>query len=224
VEELLPASLPVYEDAETRLRNHAQPAWTIFFSYLSIIGIGSLVAVSIWGFDNREPALLFLEFLLAVVTLTFLTRWWGEVRPLLSTSGLRHLSAWLGLLLLCPLLLLNFGYHRLLLELLPTEAVDDGDYFSSEWGPLLFICVFPAIVEEIAFRGLIQHQFEKVVSPAIAIGVAALAFSAAHFSVLSSPYLALVGALLGWMKWKTGSLYPAMVAHFLHNFVVTYAF
>jgi membrane protease YdiL (CAAX protease family) len=82
----------------------------------------------------------------------------------------------------------------------------------------------PAIVEEIGFRGIIQHQFEKVVSPGIAIGVASLAFSAAHFSVLSSPYLALVGMLLGWMKWKTGSLYPPILAHFLHNLVVISTF
>ena len=30
----------------------------------------------------------------------------------------------------------------------------------------------------------------------------------------------LVGLLLGWVKWKTGSLYPSMLIHFLHNYIV----
>jgi membrane protease YdiL (CAAX protease family) len=41
---------------------------------------------------------------------------------------------------------------------------------------------------------------------------------------LSAPYLALAGALFGWLKWKTGSLYPAMAAHFAHNFIVIHWF
>lgn len=221
---MLPASLPRYEDFETRLRSDARPAWTVFFSYLCVISIGSLLAAAIWGFDDREPSLLFVAFALAALTLFFMIREWSAIRPLLATSGFLHPAAWIGLLVLAPLLLLNFGYHHLLVEILPVKAERYDDYFTSKWGPLIFICIIPAIVEEIGFRGIVQHQFEKVVSPGIAIGVASLAFSAAHFSVLSSPYLALVGALLGWMKWKTGSLYPPMLAHFLHNFLVISTF
>ena len=44
------------------------------------------------------------------------------------------------------------------------------------------VCVFPAVFEELAFRGIIQVQFEKVVEPKVAILVASVLFSAAHFS------------------------------------------
>jgi len=30
--------------------------------------------------------------------------------------------------------------------------------------------------------------------------------------------------LLGWVKWKTNSLYPSMLIHFLHNFIVVMFF
>ena len=50
--------------------------------------------------------------------------------------------------------------------------------------------------------------------------VASALFAALHFSVLSFPYLFAVGMALGWVKWKTGSLYPPMLMHFLHNYVV----
>jgi membrane protease YdiL (CAAX protease family) len=220
VESMLPARLPDYADTETRLRVDARPAWTVFFMYLCVIGVGSVLAGVIWGLDDQEPAMLFLDLALLITTLVYMGRYWGDVGPYLARAGLFRPAAWIGFAVLAPLLALNFGYHQLLVELLPIEMEDYMDYFSSSWGPLIFICIMPAVVEEIGFRGIIQHQFEKVVGPWVAIGVASLAFSAAHFSVLSAPYLALVGVLLGWMKWKTGSLYPSMIAHFAHNYVV----
>ncbi len=216
----MPASLPVYEDNETKLRTKAGPAWTVFFTFLSVILVGSMLALAIWGFDNQTAAILLVEFALVLTTLVFAIRYWGNVSPLLANPGFIRPEAWLGLVLLLPMLLLNFGFHRLLIEMFHLDKASHLDYFPNKWGPVLFICVLPAIVEEIGFRGIIQDQFERVVSPGVAIGVASLAFSAAHFNILSAPYLALMGALLGWMKWKTGSLYPSMLVHFLHNFVV----
>ncbi len=224
VEELLPASLPVYEDNETKLRTKAQPAWTAFFAFLTVIVVGSFLALAIWGKGNETAAVLFMEFLLVSTTVVFMLRSWGDVRPLLGRIGFTHPAAWIGLGLLVPMLMLNFGYHHLLMEMFDLGKPSHDEYFSSKWSPVLFICVMPAIVEEIGFRGIIQHGFEKVVAPHVAITVASLAFSAAHFTILSAPYLALVGALLGWMKWKTGSLYPSMAAHFLHNLIVVLFF
>ena len=34
----------------------------------------------------------------------------------------------------------------------------------------------------------------------------------------------LAGNLLGWVKWKTGSLYPSILLHFLHNLIVLEVF
>jgi membrane protease YdiL (CAAX protease family) len=217
---LLPASLPTYEDNETKLRTKAGPVWTIYFTYLTVIFIGSFLGFGLWGEEDMEPQFLAVEMALVITTLVFMIRYWSDVKPLVCKMGLVHPATWIGLALLIPLLLLNFGYHSLITELAAAEDEDFMDYFSSSWGPLLFICIMPAIVEELGFRGIIQHQFEKIVSPRGAIFVASVAFSAAHFNVLSAPYLLLVGILLGWMKWKTGSIYPSMAAHFLHNYVV----
>ena len=62
------------------------------------------------------------------------------------------------------------------------------------------------------------------VAPRTAITLSAGLFALMHFSVLSAPYLFLVGLLLGWARWRTGSLYPSMVAHFVHNLVVLETF
>lgn len=44
--------------------------------------------------------------------------------------------------------------------------------------------------------------------------------SAVNLNPLAIPYLFGFGVTLGWVKWKTGSLYPPMLIHLLHNWVV----
>ena len=102
-------------------------------------------------------------------------------------------------------------------ESIITQLREDG---VSEAALVFSIAIFPAITEEIAFRGLVQHWLHVAVAPWTAIALASALFAAMHFSIISAPYLFLVGGVLGWARWRTGSLYPSMVAHFLHNFAV----
>ncbi len=220
VETVLPQRPTTYEDTETRLRINARTAWNIYFIYLSVIVAGSVAAIACWGLESREPAVITLDLMLLVTTGVLLAGRWPDVAPLLKRAGILHPATWAGLAMLIPALAINHGYHSLLTDMLSIEDRDPGGYFASRLGGIVFVCVMPAVIEEIGFRGIIQHEFEKAVPPVLAITIAAAAFSAAHFSVLSAPYLALLGGLLGWMKWKTGSLYPPMIAHFLHNFIV----
>lgn len=76
------------------------------------------------------------------------------------------------------------------------------------------------IVEELLFRGLIQGAFTRRVGPVAAIFVTALIFSAAHITnegffapiVLFPPAL-----VLGYLRYRSGSLAPGMVAHATFN-------
>ena len=54
----------------------------------------------------------------------------------------------------------------------------------------------------------------------LVLALASALFTMLHFSVISAPYLFAVGMLLGWTKYRTGSLYPSILLHFLHNYVV----
>jgi uncharacterized protein len=220
VELMLTPSAPVFENIETNLRTKAPEIWTVFFSFLSALVVTSFLGMAIWGTEDDEPTMLLVSFVLFVATAICAIRYWQDLKPLLKAPGIFKIAAWLGLVALAPMLLLNYGYHSFLIDLLDIEVDDYDEYFTSTYGALVFICIMPAIVEEVAFRGIIQHRLEKVVSPWIAMGAASILFSSAHLNLLSAPYLALVGMLLGWMKWKTGSLYPPMIAHFVHNYIV----
>jgi membrane protease YdiL (CAAX protease family) len=88
------------------------------------------------------------------------------------------------------------------------------------WGAvILAVVVQPAVIEELAFRGIIQSGLEKTARPATALACTAAMFAGIHLSPPSFPHLFILGAAAGWLRLRTGSLYPAMLLHFTHNFL-----
>ena len=81
----------------------------------------------------------------------------------------------------------------------------------------LLIAVQPAVIEEIAFRGIIFSRLQTVLSPIETVFVSALMFMIIHLAVPSFPHLFVMGLALGWLRLVTGSLWPGMVLHFGHN-------
>jgi membrane protease YdiL (CAAX protease family) len=71
--------------------------------------------------------------------------------------------------------------------------------------------------EEILFRGPIQASMLKRLPSAAAITFTAVLFAAIHLDVHGLPVRTLIGALLGYIVWSTGSIYPAMLAHMLFD-------
>lgn len=85
---------------------------------------------------------------------------------------------------------------------------------------ILLVCVQPAIFEELAFRGFIQTSLGRVIGPYEAVFASALMFAILHCSLPSLPHLLVLGVALAFLRLKTASLYPGMLLHFSHNFLV----
>jgi uncharacterized protein len=88
------------------------------------------------------------------------------------------------------------------------------------WLPLITIAVCPAVFEEIAFRGVISSALDNVLDARDAALVTALLFAILHLSVLSFPHLLVMGLVLGYVRHRSGSLYPCILLHFCHNAAV----
>jgi hypothetical protein len=83
---------------------------------------------------------------------------------------------------------------------------------------LIFIAVFAGVGEELFFRGVLQRLLIKAFkSPWVGIIVAALAFSFFHFQFFGFIPRLLLGILLGAIYWYSGSLWPAILAHFFYD-------
>jgi hypothetical protein len=84
----------------------------------------------------------------------------------------------------------------------------------------VLIAVQPAVFEELAFRGSIQSSMQGVLRRREAVVVTALMFAILHLQFLALPHLIVMGLMLGWLRQASGSLYPGMVLHFVHNLIV----
>lgn len=73
--------------------------------------------------------------------------------------------------------------------------------------------------EELFFRGLLQRGLERRLGGAAAIGLAALAFGAAHGDPVHGAAAVPLGIYLGLLAWLDGSIRPALAAHALNNAV-----
>jgi len=88
---------------------------------------------------------------------------------------------------------------------------------------LICIAIVPAIFEELCFRGFLLGAIRRKTTPLAAIVITALAFGVFHILVagtLAIERLApstLLGLILGWIAFRTGSVFPGMVFHILNN-------
>ena len=86
---------------------------------------------------------------------------------------------------------------------------------------LIVVALVPAVCEELFFRGamqqILQHWFGNV---HVAIIVTALIFSLAHGDVFGLVPRFLLGVLLGYMFYRSGSLLVNACVHFVNNAIV----
>lgn len=77
------------------------------------------------------------------------------------------------------------------------------------------------LAEELLFRGYLHGLLRGWLGPWPAIGAGALLFGLLHGLDYALPIAAL-GVFFGWLRERSGSLLPSMVAHGLHNAVVVF--
>jgi len=82
---------------------------------------------------------------------------------------------------------------------------------------LIFVAAFAGIGEELFFRGVLQRLFIKAFNPWVGIVLAAFIFSAIHLQFYGFIPRFILGILLGLIYWYSGSLWPAIIAHFAYD-------
>lgn len=89
---------------------------------------------------------------------------------------------------------------------------------SNRWGYLAIGLLAP-LSEEIVLRGAVLKELLKSpkLSPWAAIAISAVFFALIHMNPAQMPHAFLIGLLLGWMYWRTGSILPGVAYHWANN-------
>ena len=103
---------------------------------------------------------------------------------------------------------------------LPNIAEDTFDMIMRDrWG-YLSIGLLAPLAEELVFRGaILRSLLQWTRQPWVAIAISAIFFAAAHLNPAQLPHAFLVGLLLGWMYYRTDSIVPCVVYHWVNNTV-----
>lgn len=81
----------------------------------------------------------------------------------------------------------------------------------------LIIGGLPAICEELLFRGYLQTRLTSRLGGVAGVLIASLIFAAFHFDPVHVLAVFPIGLWMGFVTFRSGSLIPAMIAHFLNN-------
>lgn len=156
----------------------------------------------------------------AVLTLGYAWRWRRKLWPLLARHGFERDAGWQGLLALFALVAFVEGYFWLLTRagVEPLACLDDVRAAGWPlWIGVVLVSPCPALFEELAFRGVIQQRLGSVMGRREAIVVQGAMFAVLHMSPLVFVSHFAFGAVLGWVRDRTRSLYPGIAFHALWN-------
>lgn len=85
---------------------------------------------------------------------------------------------------------------------------------------LVMFAAAPALIEELAFRGLLARAFGRVHRLAVAAALSALVFSLYHLSIVQALPTFTLGVALAIIAVRADSVAPAILAHALNNAIV----
>lgn len=91
----------------------------------------------------------------------------------------------------------------------------------SHRGGYFVICLLAPVAEELVFRGAVLRAL-LAWKPQRAwgmIAISAVLFSLAHINPAQMPHAFIMGLLLGWLYWRTGSIAPGIAFHWANNTV-----
>lgn len=199
--------------------------FVVAFTILLILYVGSMLQVKfgLAGVFGTQMILLFVPLFLVVYTKRDIRQTYGFARA--KVSG--YLG---GALMMIGTVLINFVLAAGLMSLFPESTSNVETAFANIFGDnvlavFVVVAIAPAVCEEMLFRGVIMHSLKAKYKVSSAIAITAVLFGLYHMSLVKFIPTGLLGLILCIVVWKTGSIYPAMIMHFINNaisIIITY--
>lgn len=87
---------------------------------------------------------------------------------------------------------------------------------------VLCVAILPAFCEEFLHRGVLMRGMFNSVSVKHALIISSICFGLMHLNIVQVFYAAILGVLIGFVSIVAKSIWPAIIIHFVNNFVNVY--
>ena len=177
----------------------------------------TLQAASTGG--NAILAALVSVFSSVITLVIFLkTKWTPLTRGFLLSKPWGTLL-WVALFSLGTIIPLSFLYEQLGIEMDENTQQIITSMMKEPWG-YVAVGILAPLAEEVVFRGAILRTLLGIMSKKnhwVAIMISAAIFGVVHANLAQFINALLMGLLLGWMYYRTGSLVPGILLHWVNN-------
>lgn len=156
----------------------------------------------------------------SVITLVIFlkTKWTPLTRGYLLSKPWGTLL-WVALFSLGTIIPLSFLYEQLGIEMDENTQQIITSMMKEPWG-YVAVGILAPLAEEVVFRGAILRTLLGIMSKKnhwVAIMISAAIFGVVHANLAQFINALLMGLLLGWMYYRTGSLVPGILLHWINN-------
>jgi membrane protease YdiL (CAAX protease family) len=200
----------------------APPSELPFVIWFFVAQLATLLpgVVYILHFDGSAfTADVALSAALLVTTLAFALARRSLWTSLYATPGFGP-RGYLAIVLLAPLVLAAvLAYVHGMGRAFGIHVPDELEHFQGHhvlWMVAL-VAVLPPVVEELAFRGVMFTGLRRTLRVSEAFVISSMAFALLHLSIPSVLTHLPLGLYLCYLRYRSGSLWPSMLAHALHN-------
>ena len=168
--------------------------------------------------------MLFADGIISTITLIFVVLYHSDLAPVFRLERLKIIPlARMLALLVAGAVAVNFLTNyisQLLYQEIYYYTLIFTDYPYPVFYSILFVCLQPAIFEELAFRGFLFTYVEKLSSPKTAILVTSLLFGIIHLDPIALIWLLPLGYIFGYFRYKYQSIWYGVIGHFVYNLVI----
>ena len=194
----------------------------IFMGIQLLSGAVMAAAWNLFAHSTEESALKLIatSAVAGIVTIVaFLATRWAEVSPAWLRTRPWTVLIWSVIASLGAII--PSAWLQEQLPELPNIVEQEFDLILKDrWGYVV-IGLLASLSEEVVFRGAILRSLLRSsrLSVGGAIALSALMFSVIHLNPAQLPHTFIIGLLLGWMYYRTGSILPGVAYHWANNSV-----
>ena len=200
-------------------------AFSYLFIFIGLQLVGGAIITTLWSLiagnsDKTAAMLITTTGVIGLLTIViFLWTRYAEVSPTWLRTRPWTVLSW-SVIAALGALIPSAWIQEQMPELPNIAEQEFGTIMGTPWGYLVSGLLAP-LSEEIVLRGAILKELLKSekLSTWTAIAISALFFALVHMNPAQMPHAFIIGLLLGWMYYRTGSILPGVAYHWANNSV-----